>query len=185
MNQNLPISHAPQGAPEGLPRGVAPELTRERSTDYQVKNEPVIDSVAFLSTLETFVRSVNPVLADMEEQLETLKERMLVLLRQTLQAMPVDLENRVVIELDESGRLHLTQPADVPSQVMAQHDSALQHPELLSGMYTLAVHSSLVRCVEELQSLHQSARLPYTEGADNPIYHVCLKGPLSHFYFPR
>lgn len=149
--------------------------------------------------ISRFLQNVEPELESLEERLEQIKEQTAACLQPLVEHYARIGDGRLVMELNTDGTLRLVRPdAEAAKAASGQEFPAAPEasPEAETLMRSLAVESALVRCVDDLRAINsllranRSARSrkpadPQAELPPYPAYQVCLKGPLSHFYFSR
>lgn len=170
-----------------------------------------------LDSLTRLAAEAEPLLPDMEEVLDELKERFLDMLRVYLARAGVDTENtRLVVGLDAAGRFGVVDQAseacrfpdaqDAPDASDASDATAAPDaitaldallsaaPELAAVLREIARQSLLLRGLQDIGAAvarGESAGMGSESSGDDGNgglgvcpYHVCLRGALSHFYFP-
>lgn len=176
-----------------------------------------------LESLTRLAAEAEPLLPDMEEALDELKERFLDMLRVYLARAGVDTdETRLVVGLDAAGRFGVVEQtneacrspnapsapdtSDAPdvlgasgataaSDAMQALDALLSAaPELAAVLREIARQSLLLRGLQDIGAAvarGESAGMGFDFSGDDGSgglsacpYHVCLRGALSHFYFP-
>lgn len=170
-------------------------------TTMLVKDELVVAIAAFLN-------QVGPLVSELEGILEGLKETFLELLHFKLSLAQVNLESRLVLGLNVHWELQLVDKNHSDAAKIEQ--ILLDSPELGIGLREIARQSLFLRGVLDVQSslytpehdiinskdLLQRQLLLNNHGLDyqtelnlnngaGAMYHVCLSGALSHFYFPQ
>ena len=117
----------------------------------------------------------------LEAHLDSLQESFMVLLHGQLEAGKLELEERLHLYLSPEGRL-VVEGSDNDAEKVCELISrkpALQHRFQELARLALLSHGVEVAC-----QAHTALQEPELK-ADNPLfsrYHMCLKGPLSHFY---
>lgn len=136
---------------------------------------------AFLACLDQMLESATPLLPDVEEGLDLLKERFLTDLRSCLDAAKFSPEQRIVVGLDPIGRLCLVDPAEHPAleRIFAERQ------DLEDALREIAVQAALLRGIQDIGAARQARPGEQADLSLPGRYHVCLKGGLSHFYVPR
>lgn len=163
--------------PDSLPEG-REELLPEASLGREFPH--------FLRSVSNLVAEALPLLPDLEENLDALKAAFLKALRARLAASGIDVENtRLVIGLDASGHFGLLDATPAREELPELPDLS----EFADIMREMARQSLLLRSLHDMSSL---VDLPEAGAVGQevetlpciPPYHVCLRGALSHFYFP-
>ncbi len=123
-----------------------------------------------LNSLTRLAAEAEPLLSDMEDTLDALKEMFLEMLRARLTEVGVNVEEtRLVVGLDAAGRFGVPDRTGASGEAL---DAALTAtPELEAVLREIAAPGAA------------SADRDAGEARAYP-YHVCLRGALSHFYFP-
>lgn len=141
----------------------------------------------FLKRIAELLHCAEPILPEMEDALDNLKEAFLALLRLRLAEVGIDTDTRLVLGLDRDGRLEVVDAAHPRADELG---ALLGHtPELEDAMREIARRTTLLRGLQDIGNAVSET----SEEPDEPChpvrtggpYHVCLRGALSHFYFPR
>ena len=141
-----------------------------------------------LKSLTSLVHQAGPLLPGMEDALDSLKEAFLELLRVKLEENDVSLDARLVLGLDTSGRFGVIDAGH--PQYEALQSLLGETPELEAAMREIARQSLLLRGLQDIgyvvgcEGECPADALDLTSLGQDTSYHVCLKGALSHFYFP-
>ena len=117
----------------------------------------------------------------LEAHLDSLQESFMALLHGQLDAGKLELEERLHFYLSPEGRL-VVEGSDNDAEKVCELIS--RKPALQRRFQELARLALLSHGVEVACQAHTALRESEQE-ADNPLfsrYHMCLKGPLSHFY---
>lgn len=141
-----------------------------------------------LKRVTELLQCAEPFLPEVEDALDNLKETFLVLLRLRLEEVGIDTETRLVLGLDRDGRLEVV---DAAHPRAGELGALLGHtPELEDAMREIARRTTLLRGLQDIgNAVYETPGEP-DEPLDHSVrvgaaYHVCLRGALSHFYFPR
>lgn len=145
-----------------------------------------------LNSLTRLAAEAEPLLSDMEDALDALKEMFLDMLRARLTEAGVNVEEtRLVVGLDATGHFGVPDRADARGEAL---DAALTAaPELEAVLREIARQSLLLRGLQDIGAAVTQAGAAAPEAASAAgeagearayPYHVCLRGALSHFYFP-
>ena len=142
-----------------------------------------------LNSLTRLAAEAEPLLSDMEDTLDALKEMFLEMLRARL--TEVGEETRLVVGLDAAGRFGVPDRTGASGEAL---DAALTAtPELEAVLREIARQSLLLRGLQDIGAAvtQGGPAAPGAASADRDAgearaypYHVCLRGALSHFYFP-
>lgn len=137
----------------------------------------------FLACLGHMLENATPLLPDVEEGLDQLREHFLTDLRACLDAANLAPEQRVVVGLDENGHLRLVEPSESP----VLENLFAKRPEMEAALREIAAQATLLRGIQDIGAAISLSR--HGSSSSGPLlpgrYHVCLKGGLSHFYVPR
>ena len=145
-----------------------------------------------LNSLTRLAAEAEPLLSDMEDTLDALKEMFLERLRARLTEVGVNVEEtRLVVGLDAAGRFGVPDRTGASGEAL---DAALTAtPELEAVLREIARQSLLLRGLQDIGAAvtQGGPAAPGAASADRDAgearaypYHVCLRGALSHFYFP-
>ena len=137
---------------------------------------------ALYDTLNVLLNAADPLRQDMEESLDQLKEAFLNVLYEVLEEGSVDTNHRLVIGLgDETLRvMDATHPqAETVSALLATV------PMLAVVLRQIAADTLMLRSLNALGQAFALCRDVSKSSQDEDVesYQVCLKGPLSHFYY--
>ena len=136
---------------------------------------------ALYDTLHILLSTAVPLRQDMEESLDQLKEAFLEVAYEVLREGGVDLQDRLVIGFVE-GKLGVIDRA----HPQAAHIDALlaRTPMLTTVLRQIAADTLMLRSLDALdQAFAQCRGDEAGNDAMLDTYQVCLKGPLSHFYY--
>lgn len=131
--------------------------------------------------LQNLARDGNELSQALEERLDSLQESFMALLHGQMEAGKLDLEERLHLYLSPEGRL-VVEGSDSDTEKVCEIIS--RKPALQRRFQELARLALLSHGVEVACQAHTALQEPEQE-AENPLfsrYHMCLKGPLSHFY---
>lgn len=137
---------------------------------------------ALYDTLNILLSTAVPLRQDMEESLDQLKEAFLNVVHDTLREGGVDLQYRLVLGFSE-GRLAVV---DRDHPQVAFIDALLaQTPMLASVLRQIATDTLMLRSLSVLDQAYTLTQNDEVARRDPEVenYQVCLKGPLSHFYY--
>lgn len=152
-----------------------------------------------LHCLRRLAAEAEPFLPDMEDALDELKESFVDMLRAYLTRAGVDTEEtRLVVGLDAAGRFGVVEQTSDPGRspvALNALDALLRAaPELEAVLREIARQSLLLRGLQDIGAAVEqggSADMELAPSGDDERgllsacpYHVCLRGALSHFYFP-
>ncbi len=137
----------------------------------------------FSRLLQSLCEQSATVLPAIEEHIDALKETYIAALHSLLQEHGVSPEKRLVIGLDANRQLY-TCNTEHPER---EHIDALlaQQQGLALALYRIASESMLFDSLSHLAQLfaYYASEANTYEFSAPEAYRVCLKGPLSHFYF--
>lgn len=131
--------------------------------------------------LQNLTRDGNELSQALEERLDRLQESFMALLHGQMEAGKLDLKECLHLYLSPEGRL-VVEGSDNDTEKVCEIIS--RRPALQRRFQELARLALLSRGVEVACQAHTALQEP-EQDAKNPLfsrYHMCLKGPLSHFY---
>ncbi|MGE9985456.1 hypothetical protein [Desulfovibrio sp. SGI.169] len=131
--------------------------------------------------LQNLARDGNELSQALEERLDSLQESFMALLQGQMEGDKLNLEERLHLYLSPEGRL-VVEGSDNDTEKVCEIIS--RKPALQRRFQEMAHLALLSHGVEVACQAHSALQNSEYE-AENPLfsrYHMCLKGPLSHFY---
>ena len=113
----------------------------------------------------------------LERALDLLQEAFLLELHEQLERAGFVLKERLEISLAENGELQLKSGMIDNDELRQAVAASFLLPSLFHRLHRLTL---TLRGVEYIRAAGESAGGPVAD--DVPLYKICLKGPLSHFY---
>ena len=137
---------------------------------------------ALYDSLHSLLSTAVPLRQDMEESLDQLKEAFLDVVYEVLREGGIDLQERLVLGFVDA-KLEVVERSHPQAALI---DTLLDRaPMLATVLRQIAADTLMLRSLNSLDqafALHQNEDKAHTD-AMLETYQVCLKGPLSHFYY--
>lgn len=136
---------------------------------------------ATLQILREFERSGDSLVEALEARLETMQEAFMAQIRSQVEEVGLKLESRLLLYLSPAGKL-VVEGNDADAEGLC--GIITQQPGL-QRLFQQMAQAALLSHGLAMASQAQQALAARDETLEDPLfsrYHMCLKGPLSHFY---
>ena len=136
---------------------------------------------ATLQILRELGRSGDSLVEALETRLENMQEAFMAQIRSQVEQVGLTLENRLLLYLSPAGKL-VVEGRDADAEGLCH--IITQQPRL-QRLFQQMAQTALLSHGLAVASQAQQALIAQDETQEAPLfsrYHMCLKGPLSHFY---
>lgn len=136
---------------------------------------------ATLQILRELERSGDSLVEALEAQLEIMQEAFMAQIRNQVEQVGLKLESRLLLYLSPAGKL-VVEGSDADAEGLCR--IIAQQPSL-QRLFQQMAQAALLSHGLTVASQAQQALATQGETLEDPLfsrYHMCLKGPLSHFY---